>query len=145
MNIYAKHFFKILNESIEEREAAEDMFPETDIDSLGASVGTEQSDYENEKQLQQSAQDALTQIQQQAVGKVESWIHSMEEFLDMLNGDHERSVNHILGNAEPNTLFDAMRQSEQRKISRVAAEVAPLIERFKGFVATAHNPAYKHQ
>ena len=40
--------------------------------------------------------------------------------------------------------LDKMKNSEQRKIARVATELAGLAQSFKGYVAQASNPSLKY-
>ena len=67
----------------------------------------------------------------------------MDEFLTFLNGE-ENSIQSALAQAETDTIFERMKQSEQRKISRVATELASLAESFRGYVAQTDNPSFKH-
>ena len=68
----------------------------------------------------------------------------MEEFLDYLNGEEATSIQQQLANAEPDTIFDRMKASEQRKLARVATELAGVTESFKGYLAQTGNPSFKH-
>ena len=52
------------------------------------------------------------------------------------------SVAYALGNAEADTLFDKMK-GEQRRVSKVATDLAALNETMRGYLAQAQNPALK--
>ena len=86
-----------------------------------------------------SLQKALSERERQMVSKITGWVTQMEQFLDFLNGTHGESIQKNLSNAEPETILDKMRNAEQRKIARVATELAALIESFKGYLAQSGN------
>ena len=65
-------------------------------------------------------------------------------FLHYLNGEDPTSIQTTLANAEPDTIFDRMKASEQRKIARVATELAALNESFKGYIAQTGNAQFKY-
>ena len=67
----------------------------------------------------------------------------MDKFLHYLNGE-DNSIQSALSQAEADTIFDRMKQSEQRKIARVATELASLAESFRGYLAQTDNPTFKH-
>lgn len=72
------------------------------------------------------------------------WVSKMDEFLDYLNGPTEGSIQYTLSNAESDTIFDKMKASEQRKITRVATELASLCESFKGYLSQTSNVQFKY-
>jgi len=86
---------------------------------------------------------AISQRQAEMVNQVREWSNKMEEFIEYLNGT-ETSIQTSLAKAEADTLFDKMKNSEQRKIARVATELAGLAQSFKGYVAQASNPSLKY-
>ena len=63
--------------------------------------------------------------------------------VDYLNGTSPESMQMKLKRAVPDTIFDKMRTAEAKKIARVAKEISALAETFKGYAATADNPAYR--
>jgi len=67
----------------------------------------------------------------------------MDAFLKKLNGT-EDSIQTALAASEADTLLDKMKQSEQRKIARVATELASLVESFRGFLAQGGNSSLKY-
>jgi hypothetical protein len=140
MTKFENRFFKVLKEQDEDRAAMvstldkgtpEDAF-DTDLDT------TPSSDDPNA-----AVSRALSEREAVMVSQLREWISSMEEFLQELNGT-ESSIQTALSNAEPDTLFDKMKQSEQRKIARVATELAALAESFKGFLAQSNNTSLKY-
>jgi hypothetical protein len=76
--------------------------------------------------------------------QLEEWVATCDEFLDFLNGTGPNSIQTTLANAEPDTIFDRMKQSEQRKIARVATELAALTESFRGYISQTENPSFKY-
>ena len=52
------------------------------------------------------------------------------------------SIAYAIGNAEPDTLFDKMK-GEQRRVSKVATDLAALNETFRGYLAQSENPILK--
>ena len=71
------------------------------------------------------------------------WISEMDKFLNYLNGEQD-SIQTALAQSESDTIFDRMKQSEQRKIARVATELASLAESFRGYLAQTENPSFRH-
>ena len=76
--------------------------------------------------------------------QLQEWVDTCDEFLGFLNGTGPNSIQTILANAEPDTIFDRMKQSEQRKIARVATELAALTESFRGYISQTENPSFKY-
>ena len=76
--------------------------------------------------------------------QLEGWVGEIEQFLEYLNGSTPDSIQTLLANAEPDTIFDRMKASEQRKIARVATELAALNESFKGYIAQTGNAQFKY-
>ena len=75
--------------------------------------------------------------------QIKGWVTEMEEFLQHLNGT-ENSIQTALAAAEPDTILDRMKTSEQRKIARVATEIAALAESFKGYLSQTNNAQFKY-
>lgn len=144
MNKFAKRFFKVLKEQGEtdlERAAMEASLDKgTDPGEFDANLepSPEDSDLAAQAAKIKSAQSqAMTE-------ELTGWVQRCDEFLSFLNGTTGESIQSRLANAEPDTIFDRMKQSEQRKIARVATELASLTESFRGYVAQTENPAFKY-
>ena len=75
--------------------------------------------------------------------QLEEWIDRMDEFKELLNSQEPNSIQSVLAGAEADTIFDRIKHAEQRKIARVAIEVASLLESFKGYLAQADNPQFR--
>ena len=95
---------------------------------------------------QQSRQvaDAMSQKNQQTIDEIQSWIDKTEEFLAFLNSEDPNSIQSRLAAAEPDTVMDKMKQSQQTKISRVASDLASLHQNFLGFMAQTSNARFKY-
>jgi hypothetical protein len=88
--------------------------------------------------------DAMSRRNQQIVSELQSWIDKIEEFLSFLNSEDPNSVQSKLAAAEPDTVMDKMKQSQQTKISRVASDLASLHQNFLGFMAQTQNARFKY-
>ena len=122
MTKFEKRFFKTLKEATEDEKA---FAAELDVDT--------------------AVQAAKAQSEHAAKMRTEltGWVSEMDKFLHYLNGE-DNSIQSALGQAEADTIFDRMKQSEQRKIARVATELAALAESFRGYLAQTDNPTFKH-
>lgn len=136
MNDFGKRFFKVLREQ-------DDM----DREAMEASLdqGTDPAAFDTSPAPVGDSTDVAVAMAKQntaMVNELKGWIESIETFLEKLNGT-ENSIQTVLAQADADTLFDKMKQSEQRKIARVATELAALNESFKGFLATSTNASLR--
>jgi hypothetical protein len=143
INLYAARFKKVL------LEADEDMDTGLERDAMEASLddGTDPSAFDPSNDMdstQNELADILSKRNQQIVGDLQSWIDSIDNFLKVLNSEDPTSIQSRLANAEPDTVFDKMKQSQQTKISRVASDLAALHQGFLGFMAQTKNAKYKY-
>ena len=143
INLYAARFKKVL------LEADEDMDTGLERDAMEASLddGTDPSAFDPSNDMdstQNELADILSKRNQQIVGDLQSWIDSIDNFLKVLNSEDPSSIQSRLANAEPDTVFDKMKQSQQTKISRVASDLAALHQGFLGFMAQTKNAKYKY-
>jgi len=102
------------------------------------------TDIDDMKQAQSEINDALSRRNQEIVNELQGWINEINTFLKILNSEDATSMQSRLANAEPDTIFDKMKQSQQNKISRVASDLASLHQAFLGFMAQTKNPKYKY-
>jgi hypothetical protein len=141
MTKFEKRFFKVLQEQDDDREAFEASLDDnTDPEEFDVDVDVEVD--EDDPALRAAA--AVNERNEAMKDELRGWIGRMEEFLTYLNGEEAISIQQKLANAEPDTIFDRMKQSEQRKISRVATELAGVTESFKGYLAQTENPQFKY-
>ncbi len=144
INLYATRFKKILLEADEdelglERDAMEASLDDgTDPTAFDSSAGNDMDATQSE------LADILSKRNQQIVGELQTWIDSIDQFLKVLNSEEPNSIQSRLANAEPDTVFDKMKQSQQTKISRVASDLAALHQGFLGFMAQTKNAKYKY-
>lgn len=141
-NLYAKRFKKILNE------ADEDMNVERDAMEASVDDGVDPTSYDTNVDSVDAAQsqlaDVISRKNQEIVGELQTWINEIESFLKVLNSEDPNSIQSRLAGAEPDTVFDKMKQSQQTKISRVASDLAALHQGFLGFMAQTKNAKYKY-
>lgn len=142
MTKFEKRFLKILNEA----DAAEKAAFSDSLDK-----GTDASEFDVDTTPSPGASDAAATAARasaehaaQMRNQLVEWVRQMDEFLDFLNGEQPDSIQTALAHAEPDTIFDRMKQSEQRKIARVATELASLAESFRGYLAQTDNPQFKY-
>lgn len=144
MNKFEKSFFKLLSEQDNaelERQAMEDSL-DKGTDPAEFDADTEPSG-ENHDLAAKAAE--IKSAQSQAMQeKLSSWVMKCDEFLEFLNGTSGDSIQSVLANSEADTIFDRMKQSEQRKIARVATELAALTESFRGYISQTQNPSFKY-
>ena len=140
-SMFKQRFLHVLNEAdgLEDREDAA-MAATLDKDTDPTEFDTKANISVANIQLKQ----AMSERETRMLTTVRGWVDEMTEFLEFLNGQDPNSVQSQLGQAEPDTLLDKMKSSEQRKIARVATEIAALAESFKGYVAQAGNPSLKY-
>ena len=150
MTKFERRFFKSLNKQKALNEQAEDERAafEAELDD-----STEAGDFDVDVEVDEVAVEEDPNVKAaQAVSErnaamrtqLEGWVSEIERFLDYLNGSTPDSIQTLLANAEPDTIFDRMKASEQRKIARVATELAALNESFKGYIAQTGNAQFKY-
>lgn len=143
MNKFANKFFRVLNEQDDEREA---MLSTLDkgTDPSQFDVDTETPDTSEAADLAGQAAKIKSAQSQAMVTELQGWVEQCDAFVKFLNGTGEESIQSKLSKAEPDTIFDRMKQSEQRKIARVATELAALTESLRGYISQSENPAFKY-
>ena len=146
MTKFERRFFKKLNninEDVEEREAFEaELDDNTDAGDFDVDLEVDNTVVEDDPNVK--AAQAVNERNEAMKEELRGWIGKMEEFLDYLNGEEATSIQQQLANAEPDTIFDRMKASEQRKLARVATELAGVTESFKGYLAQAGNSQFKY-
>ena len=139
-NIY-KNVFKLnleqdlggeINPEAEAAAMKSTLEPGTDASQLGADPGASAEVAVAVAKNNQAMKQALT-----------TWITTLEEFVEFLNGTEGSSVQSQLKNAVPDTILDKIRSSEMKKISRVSMEVAGLKEILRGYLASSDDAKYK--
>ena len=143
MTKFERRFFKSLNEQTEERVAFEaELDDDTEAGEFDVDVEVDETVVEDDPNVKAAL--AVSERNEAMRAKLEGWIGEIETFLEYLNGSSPNSIQTLLANAEPDTIFDRMKASEQRKIARVATELAALNESFKGYIAQTGNAQFKY-
>ena len=144
MTKFENRFFKSLNEQAEEERAAFEAELEDNTEAGDFDVDVEVDEVAVDEDPNVKAAQAVSERNAAMRTKLESWVGEIEQFLEYLNGSSPDSIQTLLANAEPDTIFDRMKASEQRKIARVATELAALNESFKGYIAQTGNAQFKY-
>ena len=140
---FENKFFKVLKEQDEEREAFEaSLEDETDAGEFDVDVEVDETVVEDDPNVRAAV--AVEERNAAMRTTLKGWIDEIDGFLHYLNGEDPTSIQTTLANAEPDTIFDRMKASEQRKIARVASELAALNESFKGYIAQTGNAQFKY-
>jgi len=140
---FENKFFKVLNEQDEEREAFEaSLEDETDAGEFDVDVEVDETVVEDDPNVRAAV--AVEERNAAMRSTLKGWIDEIDGFLHYLNGEDPTSIQTTLANSEPDTIFDRMKASEQRKIARVATELAALNESFKGYIAQTGNAQFKY-
>lgn len=141
-NTFAKAFNVILEQDAPTApEAAGNVTPpapQAGLEGEASALGAADIDPEDAQILKHAAARELKMIE-----SLNSWITELDKMVDYLNGTDPHSIQMQLKKAVPDTIFDKMRTAEAKKIARVAKEISALAETFKGYAATADNPAYR--
>lgn len=142
MTKFEKKFFTVLTEDDEADKVAFEASLDQDTDASEFDVDTTPDQESGDAAAEAAKASARHAVEMRT--QLESWIAQMDEFLEYLNGQEPDSIQSKLSHAEPDTIFDRMKQSEQRKIARVATELASLAESFRGYLAQTDNPQFKY-
>lgn len=146
MTKFEQKFFKVLAEDVEDEKEAFDLALDDDTNAEDFDIDVDASP-DTTDIVEADPTVAAAQAQGVAnaamVETLKGWISSGDEFLKKLNDASDpNSIAYVLGNAEAETLFDKM-ASEQRRISKVATDLAALNETMRGYLAQAQNPSLK--
>jgi len=144
MTKFERRFFRSLNEQAEEERAAfeAELEDNTSAEDFDVDVEVDETVVEDDPNVKAAV--AVSERNAAMRATLEGWVSEIEVFLEYLNGSTPESIQTLLANAEPDTIFDRMKASEQRKIARVATELAALNESFKGYLAQTGNAQFKY-
>lgn len=146
MKKFGNRFTKILKEDAEDQAAfeaaleddtsAEEFDVEVDADPEAAAEIAETDPTVK-------AAEAQGEINARMVSTLQGWIADGDAFLAKLNdASNPESIAYALGNAEPDSLFDKM-SAEQRRVSKVATDLAALNETMRGYLAQSGDASLK--
>jgi hypothetical protein len=145
MSKFAKNFITVLKEADLDRDLERKAMEGSLDDGIDPSeFDTNMEMSPEEAQVTDEVADAMSKRNQQIIGELQDWIDRVEEFLSFLNSEDPNSVQSRLAAAEPDTVMDKMKQSQQTKISRVASDLASLHQNFLGFMAQTSNARFKY-
>ena len=141
---FEKRFYTTLHEAREEEKIAfeTELDKDTDVEDFDVDIDVDETIVDDDPNVK--AARAVGERNEAMRAKLEGWVGEVEQFLEYLNGSTPDSIQSILAVAEPDTIFDQMKSSEQRKIARVATELAALNESFKGYLAQTGNAQFKY-
>ena len=141
---FEKRFYTTLHEAREEEKIAceTELDKDTDVEDFDVDIDVDETIVDDDPNVK--AARAVGERNEAMRAKLEGWVGEMEQFLQYLNGSTPDSIQSLLAAAEPDTIFDQMKSSEQRKIARVATELAALNESFKGYLAQTGNAQFKY-
>ena len=146
MKNFGNRFTKVLKEDAEDQaafEAALDDDTTTDEFDVEVEADPEAAAEIAETDPAVKAAEAQGEINAQMVETLKGWITAGDEFLAKLNDANDpNSIAYALGNADADTLFDKM-ASEQRRVSKVATDLAALNETMRGYLAQSQDSNLK--
>jgi hypothetical protein len=144
MTKFERRFYKSLNEQAKEDRVAFEAELEdgTSGEDFDIDVDVDETVVEDDPNVKAAV--AVGERNAAMKANLQGWVGEIERFLEYLNGSSPDSIQTILATAEPDTIFDRMKASEQRKIARVATELAALNESFKGYLAQTGNAQFKY-
>lgn len=130
MNIFSKKFFTLINEQ-------EEPVPGSEQDQLGTEPETPEGTFDDVDPnpmatLQKQQNDTTIQT-------LQTWIGSVEEFIEFLNGLDNDSVNSQINKADCDSIMADVQRSESKKISRLAQDLSSLSESLKQYLIVANN------
>jgi hypothetical protein len=145
MSKFARNFVKVLREADLDRDLERQAMEGSLDDGIDPSeFDTDMEVSPEEAMATDEVADAMSKRNQQIISELQGWIDQVEEFLSFLNSEDPNSVQSRLAAAEPDTVMDKMKQSQQTKISRVASDLASLHQNFLGFMAQTSNARFKY-
>ena len=143
MSKFEKRFFKAITEDIEDEKEAFELELDDDTSAEDFDVDMEADTEIAEVDPAVRAAEAMGEANAAMVNTLKGWIESGDTFLKSLNDSKDpNSISYAIGNAEADTLFDKMK-GEQRRVSKVATDLAALNETFRGYLAQSENPILK--
>lgn len=112
---------------------------ESDVSEQEAMASTLDADVSPEDYLVDPAADKQLQQQidrrnEEIASVLEGWSNKIDEWIEFLNGTHDKSLQSILAKAQPGTLMAKVQASTSRKLANAATELASLSQMIKSFV-----------
>ena len=142
MSKFVKNFITVLKEDDLERQAMES--------SLDDGINPEDFDTNlnvspEEAKKVDKVLDSFSQKNQEIRSELEGWLREVQSFLYFLNSSkNPNSIQTRLSSAEENTIMGKVRQAQQTKIARVAADLAGLEQALEGYMGQSANAKFKY-
>lgn len=143
MTNFGNRFKRIITEQPDLDRAAMEATLDKDTNPEDFDVDPLDQDTDNVDDIHSKAVQAVNSHNAAMISKIKGWVDNLDEFVHKLNSQEKDSIQSTLARAEPDTILDKMKQSEQRKIARVATEIAGLAESFRGYLSQYNNPALR--
>ena len=146
MNTFRKRFaMELLKEADVdlERDAMESQLDQ-ETDPTDFDIEDAPTDDPNFEDPAVAVANAQADMEHQMNEQLREWIDRTTDFLEFLNSEGPDSIQSILATAEAETIMDKVKQSQQTKIARCAAELAAFRESLLGFVAQSGNAHLKY-
>jgi hypothetical protein len=145
MSKFARNFVSVLKEADLDRDLERKAMEGSLDDGIDPSeFDTNMEMSPEEAYATDEVADAMSKRNQQIVTELQGWIDRVDEFLKFLNSEDPSSIQSRLAAAEPDTVMDKMKQSQQTKISRVASDLASLHQNLLGFMSQTTNARFKY-
>ena len=131
MSKFEKQFFSLLKE--DEEVDALDATPQDDAEAFDNSLEEPETggDFEEVSEPNVNYQDDLKTLQ--------SWISTVDQFKNYLNGDESSILGKLRAEAKIGTLFDDISDSAKSEILDIAERLASLNEQLKNLYTEKHK------
>lgn len=141
---FEKRFYTTLHEAREEEKIAfeTELDKDTDVEDFDVDIDVDETIVDDDPNVK--AARAVGERNEAMRTTLKVWIQEMENFLEFINSQDPESIQSALSNAEPDTIFDRMKDSQQSKIARVASDIASLQQGFEGYLAQTGNAQFKY-
>lgn len=148
MSKFVKNFITVLKEQDQdsdlEREAMESSLDDG-VDPTEFDTNLEANPEKTNTDNMDAAAEAFAANNQKIVSELQGWIDEIKNFLSFLNDSkNPNSIQSRLSKAEDATIMGKMRQAQQTKIARVAADLASLEQNLEGYMSQSSNAKYKY-
>lgn len=116
----------------DENELAAQM--EDDVDAVDPNEARQQQDASNAVEIQ----DKIAQKIEQDNDILSGWVNKLDEFLKFVNDPAtDGSIRSVIDNSIEGSVFQKIKTSENRRITRVATEVAAFTEAIKSYIGSS--------
>lgn len=147
MSVFQRNFIKVLREAdnadLEQQSMNAVLDDGTNPDDFNADMSNDIN--QDIDQASKMASDAMSKKNAKIVAELDGWISQIDSFLKFLNDTSDpNSIQSRLAMAQPDTVMDKMKQSQQTNISRVASDLGSLHQKFLGFKGQTTNARFRY-